>query len=51
MLSFTGSYAVGSYLDFASKAGFEWWVQQCQQALIAQGATALWNDNNEYEVR
>jgi alpha-glucosidase (family GH31 glycosyl hydrolase) len=45
-----GSYAIGSYVDFATTAGFEWWVKQCQEQLLQHGARGLWNDNNEYEV-
>eukprot|EP00730_Choanoeca_flexa_P002433 TRINITY_DN11050_c0_g1_i4.p1 TRINITY_DN11050_c0_g1~~TRINITY_DN11050_c0_g1_i4.p1 ORF type:complete len:476 (+),score=104.87 TRINITY_DN11050_c0_g1_i4:45-1472(+) len=44
-----GTYAIGSYLDFASQAGFDWWVQQCKEQLLELGAGGLWNDNNEYE--
>lgn len=45
-----GAFAVGSYIDFASDAGFNWWKASCRAALLEHGATALWNDNNEYEV-
>lgn len=47
----SGSFAQGSYLDFSSEAGYNWWRDHCRSALLDYGATALWNDNNEYEVR
>lgn len=40
----------GSYVDFASTAGYDWWVEQLTESLIALGADGAWNDNNEYEV-
>ena len=45
-----GTSASGSYLDFCSAAGYDWWVQQVREQLLAFGADGAWNDNNEYEV-
>eukprot|EP00049_Salpingoeca_infusionum_P007424 m.120507 g.120507 ORF g.120507 m.120507 type:complete len:442 (-) comp13691_c0_seq4:3392-4717(-) len=45
-----GTFRQGSYIDFSSPAGFRWWRDKCNTQLLAKGATALWNDNNEYEV-
>ncbi len=44
-------YATGSYVDFTSAAGFEWWKTQVQTALLDYGIDAAWNDNNEFEVQ
>lgn len=41
---------VGAYVDFSSQAGFDWWKQQAQSALLSLGIDGLWNDNNEFEV-
>jgi alpha-glucosidase len=41
---------VGSYIDFTNPAGAAWWRDQVRSALLDQGITATWNDNNEYEV-
>ncbi len=40
----------GSYIDFTSAAGFNWWKQQVKTALFDYGIDAAWNDNNEFEV-
>jgi alpha-glucosidase len=40
----------GSYIDFTSEAGFEWWKAGVKSALLAYGIDATWNDNNEYEI-
>ena len=45
-----GSSADGSYVDFASAAGYEWWVNELTSSLVAHGAGGAWNDNNEFEV-
>jgi len=45
-----GTSQDGSYVDFASTAGYEWWVAQVAEQLVAFGADGAWNDNNEFEV-
>src|SRR5690606_36013275 len=40
----------GAYVDFSSEAGFNWWKQQAQAALLSIGIDGLWNDNNEFEL-
>ena len=40
----------GSYVDFTSPAGYEWWRDQVRDELLAKGIDATWNDNNEYEI-
>ena len=45
-----GTSAPGSYVDFASTAGYDWWVGQVRSALVDYGADAAWNDNNEFEI-
>ncbi|WP_066651459.1 MULTISPECIES: glycoside hydrolase family 31 protein [Sphingomonas] len=42
--------APGVYLDFTNPATAAWWRGQVTTALLDQGITATWNDNNEYEV-
>ena len=42
-----GAFAAGSYVDFTSKAGVAWWKAQLTTQLLALGADAAWNDNNE----
>lgn len=42
--------APGSYIDFTSRAGYEWWQAQINAALLDFGIDAIWNDNNEFEV-
>ncbi len=44
-------YAGGAYVDFTSAAGYEWWKARVKEALLDYGIDALWNDNNEFEVR
>lgn len=41
----------GSYIDFTSHAGFEWWKARVIDTLLEVGIDAIWNDNNEFEVR
>ncbi len=42
--------APGSYIDFTSAAGYEWWQAGVRDALLAYGIDAVWNDNNEFEL-
>jgi len=41
---------VGSYVDFTSQAGFEWWKRQVKEQILANGIDATWNDNNEFQI-
>eukprot|EP00941_MAST-03F_sp_MAST-3F-sp1_P004620 g4620.t1 len=45
-----GTFADGSYIDFTSQAGVNWWKKSLTEQLLHYGADAAWNDNNEYEV-
>ncbi|MBN1964464.1 MAG: glycoside hydrolase family 31 protein [Anaerolineae bacterium] len=45
-----GEGGAGSYVDFTSTAGYAWWQEQVQAALLANGIDAVWNDNNEFEI-
>ena len=40
----------GSYVDFTSQAGYDWWKTQLKTALLEYGVDAAWNDNNEFEI-
>lgn len=40
----------GSYVDFTSQAGFEWWKCQVKEQILANGIDATWNDNNEFQI-
>ena len=40
----------GSYIDFTSDAGFNWWKQNVREQLLAYGIASTWNDNNEFEI-
>jgi alpha-glucosidase len=40
----------GAYLDFTSKAGYNWWQEKLTEQLLDYGIDAAWNDNNEYEI-
>ena len=46
-----GTSEDGSVVDFTSYAGFEWWVEKIKGALLAYGIDAIWNDNNEMQLR
>lgn len=41
--------ARGSYVDFTSEAGFDWWKAKVRATLLAYGIDAIWNDNNEFD--
>ncbi|MFN8531530.1 MAG: glycoside hydrolase family 31 protein [Anaerolineae bacterium] len=45
-----GESAYGAYIDFTSKAGFNWWKTKIKEQLLAYGIDAIWNDNNEFEL-
>lgn len=40
----------GAYVDFSGEAGFNWWKEHAQSALLSYGIDGLWNDNNEFEM-
>ncbi len=42
--------AEGSYFDFTSAAGYEWWQARVKDALLDAGIDAVWNDNNEFQL-
>ncbi|KAK6098766.1 hypothetical protein MT418_000253 [Batrachochytrium dendrobatidis] len=44
-----GSTATGSYLDFSSKSGRDYWKAGVK-ALLQVGVEGIWNDNNEFEL-
>lgn len=41
---------LGSHLDMTNSNTVAWWQDNLRHALLAQGITSSWNDNNEYEV-
>jgi alpha-glucosidase len=41
---------VGAYLDFTNPETLDWWKAKVKEALLKQGITATWNDNNEFEI-
>ncbi len=43
-----GESASGSYIDFTSEAGYNWWKAKIKEQLLAYGVDAIWNDNNEF---
>ncbi|QRV92527.1 glycoside hydrolase family 31 protein [Ceratobasidium sp. AG-Ba] len=43
-----GTHMYGSYLDFSTKGGAEWWSQHIKKDLIEMNVTGMWIDNNEY---
>ncbi|MCI0710163.1 MAG: DUF5110 domain-containing protein [Chloroflexi bacterium] len=45
-----GEGGEGAYVDFTSEAGYSWWQEQIQSALLDYGIDAIWNDNNEFEI-
>ena len=40
----------GFHLDFTHPYGRDWWRQGIRDALLDLGMSAVWNDNNEYEI-
>jgi alpha-glucosidase len=42
--------AAGSYFDFSSEAGYDWWKAGVTDQLLDYGIDSTWNDNNEYEI-
>jgi alpha-glucosidase len=42
--------AAGSYFDFSSQAGYDWWKARVTDQLLDYGIDSTWNDNNEYEI-
>ena len=45
-----GSSGAGCYLDFTNTNTYQFWKSQMKSSLLSLGCTAIWNDNNEYEV-
>lgn len=45
-----GTTAAGSLIDFTSDAGYTWWKRKITETLLAYGADAIWNDNNEFQI-
>jgi len=45
-----GTFAKGLYLDFTNPETCTWWEAQIEEQLVAKGVTAIWNDNNEFEI-
>ncbi|MBQ2310913.1 MAG: hypothetical protein II186_09790, partial [Erysipelotrichales bacterium] len=41
---------MASYLDFTHPEAFDFWTACVKEKLADQGYTAIWNDNNEYDV-
>lgn len=42
--------AEGAHLDFTNPATLDWWQGRVTSALLDEGISATWNDNNEFEV-
>ena len=40
----------GSFVDFLSDKGYDFWVNHSYESLVAKGCDAIWVDNNEFEV-
>ncbi|MFW5642459.1 MAG: TIM-barrel domain-containing protein [Alkalispirochaeta sp.] len=40
----------GSYIDFTSAKGYQWWKDRVRSRILEYGIDATWNDNNEYEI-
>ncbi|KAJ6489585.1 glycosyl hydrolases family 31-domain-containing protein [Mycena vitilis] len=43
----TASHEPGSYFDYSSRAGCEFWGEQIRTELLTNGLTGMWIDNNE----
>ncbi|KAG8689890.1 hypothetical protein FRC11_015020 [Ceratobasidium sp. 423] len=43
-----GEHMYGSYLDFSSPGGAEWWSRHIKEDLIGMNMTGMWIDNNEF---
>ncbi|KAJ6594391.1 glycosyl hydrolases family 31-domain-containing protein [Mycena capillaripes] len=41
------SHKPGSYFDYSSRAGCDFWGEQIRTELLANGLTGMWIDNNE----
>lgn len=41
---------LGFHVDFTNPKGRQWWADGIRDALLAFGVTAVWSDNNEYEI-
>lgn len=41
----------GGQLDFTNTATVAWWRANLSQRILSAGVAAVWNDNNEYNVR
>lgn len=41
---------LGFHVDFTNPRGRQWWADGIRDALLAFGVTAVWSDNNEYEI-
>lgn len=41
---------LGFHVDFTNPKGRAWWADGVRTALLDYGVTAVWNDNNEYEI-
>ncbi|KAK4049956.1 hypothetical protein OIV83_003780 [Microbotryomycetes sp. JL201] len=41
------AHGPGSYFDYSSNGGTEWWRQAIKQQLLENGLTGMWIDNNE----
>ena len=41
---------LGFHVDFTNPKGRQWWADGIRNALLDYGVTAVWSDNNEYEI-
>ncbi|TPQ51270.1 alpha-glucosidase [Prosthecomicrobium hirschii] len=41
---------LGFHVDFTNPAGRAWWADGIRTALLDYGVTAVWSDNNEFEI-